>query len=98
VIKGVVSTQDGISYTFTAVAGRHVTLSVTSPKVSPAGDSLLLEVYDASGGGVADFSFSSSPEEVDFTPTSAEAGTMTVVISPYSYEATGSFTLTYTAG
>jgi hypothetical protein len=40
--------------------------------------------------------FGDSAQEVDFTPTSSQAGTMTAVISPFRYEATGSFTLTYT--
>lgn len=41
-----------------------------------------------------------TPTEIDFTPTSTQAGPpTTVVISPYNFETTGSFALTYaTAG
>jgi hypothetical protein len=31
-------------YTFAAVTGRHVTLAITNPDVSPAGDSLVMHV------------------------------------------------------
>jgi hypothetical protein len=97
-VNGVVSTPDGIEYKFTAVAGRHVTLAVTSPKVGPSGDYLLMQVHDSSGNQDGYAYISTSPTEFDFTPTSAEAGATTVVISPYNFGATGGFTLTYTAG
>jgi hypothetical protein len=84
------------AYTFTAVAGKHVTLAITNPAVSPTGYSLQMQVYDSHGatdaGGVY---INSGPTEIDFTPTAAEAGTTTVVISPYQFESIGSFTLTY---
>ena len=35
-VNGVVSTPDGISYTFKAVVGKHVTLAITHPHVSPS--------------------------------------------------------------
>ena len=54
--------------------------------------------YDSSGNQDGYAYISTSPTEFDFTPTSAEAGATTVVISPYNFGATGSFTLTYTAG
>jgi hypothetical protein len=95
-VHGVVSAAAGVSYTFTAVAGKHVTLAITNPDVSPAGDNLQMQVYDS--GGAADANgvyISTSPTEIDFTPTSTEAGTTTVVISPYNSGTTGSFTLTY---
>jgi hypothetical protein len=98
-VSGVVSTPDGISYTFTAVTGQHVTLAITAPHVSPSGTSLQMNVYNSSGNADAyGVYINTSPTEIDFTPTSAEAGTTTVVISPYNFGTTGSFTLTYTAG
>jgi hypothetical protein len=58
-----------------------------------------MQVYDSSGnydaGGVV---INTSPTEIQFTPTPAEAGPTSVVISPYNFESTGSYTLTYTAG
>jgi hypothetical protein len=53
-------------------------------------------VYDASGVDVGGVLINTSPTEFDYTPTAAEAGTTTVVISAYNGGATGSFTLTYT--
>ena len=98
-VNGVVSTPDGISYTFKAVAGKHVTLAITNPQVSPSGTSLEMNVYDSSGNQDANgVLINTSRTEIDFTPTSAEAGTTSVVISPYNSGTTGSFTLTYTAG
>ena len=87
------------AYTFTAVAGQHVTLAITSPAVSPTGDSLQMQVYDSSGATDADGVYiNAGSTEIDFTPDSAQAGKTTVVISPYTFESTGTFTLTYTAG
>lgn len=81
------------------MAGQTVTLAITNPHVSPSGTSLQMNVYDSSGNQDANGVFiSTSPTEIVFTPTSAEAGTTTVVISPYNFGTTGSFTLTYTAG
>jgi hypothetical protein len=58
-----------------------------------------MNVYDSSGSQNANgVLINTSPVEIDFTPTSAEAGTTTVVISAYNFGTTGSFTLTYTAG
>ena len=82
-----------------AVAGRHVTLAITRPAVSPSGDSLQMQVYDSSGASDASGVYiSTGSTEIDFTPDSQQAGKTTVVISPYSFGSTGSFTLTYTAG
>lgn len=98
-VHGVVSSQNGVSYTFTAVVDQHVTLAITNPHVSPSGSRLQMNVYDSSGAQDANgVIISTSPTEIDFTPTADEAGTTTVVISPYDFETTGSFTLTYTAG
>ena len=85
-------------YTFTGVAGQEVTLAITNPMMTLPGTYLQINAYDASGDNLAGTTFNVSPTEVDFTPTSTEAGTITVVISPYNTGATGSFTLTYTAG
>jgi hypothetical protein len=86
-------------YTFTAVAGKHVTLAITSPVVSPSGDELQMFVYDSSGAVVAGRGWIGTvPTELDYTPTAGQAGTTTVIISPYNTGATGSFTLTYTKG
>ena len=95
-VHGVVSTAAGVSYTFTAVAGRHVALAITRPVVSPSGDSLQMQVYDSSGATDASGVFiNTGSTEIDFTPDSGQAGKTTVVISPYNFESTGSFTLTY---
>jgi hypothetical protein len=86
-------------YTFTAVIGQHVTLAITNPHVSPSGTNLVMNVYDSSGNQDANgVLINTSPTQINFTPTSAQAGTTTVVISPYNFGTTGSFTLTYTVG
>ena len=73
-------------YTFTAVAGQHVTLAITNPVVSPSGDNLQMQVYDSSGANDASGVYiNTSPTEIDFTPTSTEAGPTKVVISPYKF-------------
>ena len=95
-VHGVVSTPQGVSYTFKAVTGKHVTLAITKPHVSPSGTDLQMNVYNSSGNPDANtVYFNTSPTEIDFTPTSSEAGTTTVVINPYNSGTTGSFTLTY---
>ncbi len=95
-VNGSVSTADGISYTFTAVAGKHFTLAITAPHVAVAGTRLQMNVYNSSNaqdkGGVV---FNTAVTEIDLTPTAAQAGTTTVVISPYDAGAKGTFTLTY---
>src|SRR5207248_1134202 len=48
-VHGVVSTPAGVSYTFKAVVGKHVTLAITSPHVSPTGTYLQMNVYNSSG-------------------------------------------------
>jgi hypothetical protein len=89
--------QDGV-YTFAGVAGQEATLAITNLVVSPSGDTLQINAYDSSGLNLGGSVFNVTQTEVQFTPTSTQAGTINVVISPYSAEATGSFTLTYTAG
>jgi hypothetical protein len=80
-----------------AVPGHHVTLAITNPRVS-AGGSLQMQVYDSSGANDANGTvINTSPTEIDFTPTAAQAGRTTVVISNYGGGAIGSFTLTYKA-
>jgi hypothetical protein len=87
--------QDAV-YTFKAVTGRHVTVALTSPHTSPSGARLQMNVYDSSGAQDAGTDvFNSSPGDLNFTPSSDEAGTTYVVISPWDGNATGSFTLTY---
>ena len=52
-----------------------------------------MQVYNSSGNDASGVYINTSPTEIDFTPTSTEAGITTVVISPYNFETTGSFTL-----
>ena len=95
-VHGVVSSPKGVSYTFKAVAGQHVTLAITKPHVSPSGNRLQMNVYDSSGGQDANGVYITTyPTEIDFTPNSNQAGTTTVAITPYDSGTTGSFTLTY---
>ena len=81
-------------YTFTAVAGHHLTLSVTNPHISAQ---LNIGAFDPSGAQVAGWTgFSTGPVEVDYTPTATQAGLTTVVITQNSGDAaTGTFGLTY---
>jgi hypothetical protein len=83
-------------YTLTGVAGQAVTLAITDPLLSPLGNSLQINAYDASNATLGGTAFNESQEDVEFTPTSS--GSITVVISPYQAATTGSFTLTYSAG
>jgi Bacterial Ig-like domain (group 3) len=93
-VSGSVTSADGIAYTFVAVAGQHLTLSITAPMV-PSGQ-LNMEAIDASGAvDAAPVGFNTSPTELDFTPTPTQAGTTTVLISPVPGTTTGTFTLTY---
>jgi hypothetical protein len=85
-------------YIFNAVTGRHVTLEITKPDVSPMGQRLQMRVLDASGGEDAGTLFSTSPADVEFTPSSLQARPTTVVISPSEFEATGSFVVTLAEG
>ncbi len=94
-VNGKVTSTSGVDYTFKGVANQHVTLQITNPKVSPSGDSLQINAYDASDANLGGTTFSTAPTYVDFTPTSSEAGTITVIVSQYNSGATGSFTLTY---
>ena len=81
-------------YTFTAVAGHHLTLSISNPHVS---GQLNIGAFDSSGAQVAGWTgFSTGPIEVDFTPTASQAGLTTVVVAQNSGDAaTGTFALTY---
>jgi hypothetical protein len=94
-VQGKVTSSNGVDYTFTGVAGRHVTLAITNPKVAPSGNSLQINAYDASDANLAGTTFSTGPNFIDFTPTASEAGKITVAITPYNSGATGTFTLTY---
>ncbi len=70
-VHGVVSSQNGVSYTFTALTGQHITLAITNPHVSPSGNSLEMNVYDSSGNQDANgVLINTSPTEIDFTPNS----------------------------
>ena len=70
-------------YTFTAVKGKRVTISITRPRTAPGGTRLQLNVYDSSGAqDTSTDVFSTSPTSVSFTPTGTEAGRTTIVISP----------------
>jgi hypothetical protein len=56
-----------------------------------------MQVYDSSGATDAGGAYiSATPAVIEFTPSSIQAGPTTVVISPYNFETTGSFTLTLT--
>jgi hypothetical protein len=94
-VKGHVTSGAGVTYKLLAVAGDHFALDITNPHVS-SGGSLQIQVYDSSGANdVNGVGFNTSPVEVDFTPTAAQAGITKVVISPYGGSSTGTFTLTY---
>ena len=95
-VEGAVTGPASVAYAFTAVAGQHVTVAITNPHLAPSGDSLQMQVLDSSGAeDAARVDISTTPTEIDFTPTAAEAGPTTVVIEPYNSGATGTFTLTY---
>ncbi len=95
-VEGAVTGPAGVDYTFMAVAGQHVTVAITNPHVAPSGGSLQMQVLDPSNAEDSGRVYvSTTPTEIDFTPTAAEAGLTTVVISPYNSGTTGSFTLTY---
>jgi len=90
------------AYTFTAVARRSVTLSVTKPVTSPAGSCLQMVVTDASNNQDASTEFNTSPAQIKFTPTAIQAGKTTVTIEPDSFNCTpassATLVLTYKAG
>src|SRR5579862_9709255 len=66
-VHGVVSTPGGVSYTFKAVIDKHVTLSITSPHISPAGTNLQMNVYNSSGNQDANGVYNSTTTtEIDF--------------------------------
>jgi hypothetical protein len=95
-VHGVVSTPDGTEYTFTAVAGKHVTMAITNAHVTPSDDGLLIQAFDSSGNpDTSQAYFGDGSTEIDFTPTAAEAGTTTVIIQPDQFGTTGSYTITY---
>jgi hypothetical protein len=95
-VEGAVTGPASVDYTFTAVAGQHVTLAITNPHVAPSGSSLQMQILDPSHAEDKErATFNTTPTEIDFTPTSAEAGLTTVIVGPYNSGATGTFTLTY---
>ena len=81
-------------YTFNAVPGQHITLAISNPHVSAE---FAVGAFDSSGAQVASWTgFTTSPIEVDFTPTTTQAGPTKVVIIPWNGDsATGTFALTY---
>ncbi|MGH3405114.1 MAG: hypothetical protein ACRDRJ_21800 [Streptosporangiaceae bacterium] len=88
-------------YTFTAVAGKHVTVKITGADISPYPAELSIQAFDRKGAAdtrAAHFGNGGSTP-ISFTPAAGEAGTTTIIIRPYSAHprATGSFTITYTA-
>jgi hypothetical protein len=90
-------------FTFTAVAGKHVTLAITHPLTSPADSCLQMSVYDRSGADYAGpAEFSTGPVTLSFTPSAAEVGVTNVIISADGYECapatSATFDLTYKAG
>lgn len=99
-VAGAVSTAAGIEYTFTAVAGKHVTVAITQADVSPYPEELSIQAFDhdsAADTKAAHFGDNDNAVDVNFTATAAEAGPTTVIVRPYSAYpgATGSFTITY---
>ena len=99
-VGGAVSAAAGIEYTFTAVAGKHVTVAITQADVSPYPQQLSVQAFDSKGAAdtkPADFGDNNNDVDVNFTATAAEAGTTTVIVRPSSADpgATGSFTITY---
>jgi hypothetical protein len=99
-VQGAVSTAAGIEYTFTAVAGKHVTVAITQADVFPYPQELSIQAFDHKGAAdtkPAHFGDNDNAVDVNFTATAAEAGTTTVIVRPYSTypTATGSFTITY---
>lgn len=101
-VYGIVSAAAGIKYTFTAVAGKHVTVAITQGDVFPYPQELSIQAFDSKGAADTKRTYfgNGGSIPISFTPTAGEAGTTTVIIRPYSVypQATGSFTITYTAG
>jgi hypothetical protein len=87
----------GVTYKFVAVAGQHITLSISIPHVS---GQLGIAAFDSSGAQVANWTaFTTTPIWIDFTPTSSQAGPTKVEIAGWNDDgATGTFTLKYTSG
>ena len=84
-------------YTFNAVAGRAVALAISNPNVSAQ---FGIAAFDSSGAQVANWTaFTTTPVDVDFTPTASQAGPTKVEIAGWKDDgATGTFTLKYTSG
>jgi hypothetical protein len=86
-------------YTFTAVAGRHVTVAVFNGNFVPQANGMTLSVYGPDGVAVApgvQF-FTGQAHSIDYTPTVTQAGLTHVVVTPFNYETTGKFALGYAA-
>jgi hypothetical protein len=92
-VNGKVAHGGRVDYTLTGVAGQHVTLAITNPRVEPVVNSLQINAYNASGAYLDGTTFNVNPTEIDFTPSAS--GSIKVVISPYQAGTTGTFTLTY---
>jgi len=98
------SSSAGIKATFAGVVGRHVTVAISHVALTynggTAGGSLAFSVYDSAGTRIAGpLSFSTGAvTDLNFTPTTGQGGTETVVISPWSPATTiGTFDLAYTS-
>ena len=99
-VPGAVSAAAGIEYTFTAVAGKHVTVAITQADVMPYPQQLSIQAFDRKGAAdtkPVDFGDNNNHVDINFTATAAEAGTTTVIVRPSTANpaATGSFTITY---
>lgn len=99
-VPGAVSAAAGIEYTFTAVAGKHVTVAITQADVMPYPQQLSIQAFDRKGAAdtkPVDFGDNNNNVDINFTATAAEAGTTTVIVRPSTANpaATGSFTITY---
>jgi len=99
-VQGAVSSAAGIEYTFTAVAGKHVTVAITQADVMPYPQQLSIQAFDRKGAAdtkAVDFGDNNNNVDINFTATAAEAGTTTVIVRPSAANpgATGSFTITY---
>ena len=91
---GSVTTPDGIEYTFSAVAGSHVTVTISNAKTAHSGCLQLGASQDNNAWGPVDFSTTSPSADLDFTLQYND--TVRVVVSGCDDDgATGKFTITY---
>jgi hypothetical protein len=88
--------SSGVEFSFTAVAGQHLTLAITKPVTSPAGSCVQMIVTDSSNNQDAADEFSTTPTDINFTPSNAQAGLTTVEIVPDGYACTAATSATMT--